>query len=168
MTRTRIVPATAAHLDAYLRAPAALADLLGSPLPDGWPEFPEAVPHTRAVLRAHPEQAAWWMYLFLDEDGRLVGSGGFAGPPADRTVEIGYEIAPAFRRRGHASAAVRALLALAARTGQVDHVVAHTLAADVRSAGVLRATGFAEVARVRDDEHGELVRWARDVTPTEA
>lgn len=168
MTPTRIVPASAADLAAYLRSPAALGEVLGSTVPDGWPEFPEAVPHTLDVLRAHPEQAAWWMYFFLDEAGRLVGSGGFAGPPVDRTVEIGYEIAPAFRRRGHATAAVHELVALASRTGEVDRVVAHTLAADDGSAGVLRAAGFAESGRILDDEHGEVVRWARGVHPATA
>ena len=68
------------------------------------------------------------MQFFLDPaTGRLLGSGGFAAPPAGRTVEIGYEIAPEFRGRGLGTAAARALVDRAVTTGAVDHVVAHTL-----------------------------------------
>lgn len=162
MAHVRLIPATPTHLAAYLRDPQELADLLGSPVPDGWPEFPEAVPFTRDVLEQHPEQAAWWMHFFVDDaTGRLVGSGGFSGPPQDRTVEIGYEIAPAHRRRGLASAAAEALVEQARRSGEVDVVVAHTLAADERSVGVLRRCGFTESGRLTDPDEGEVVRWAR-------
>ncbi|WP_309133488.1 GNAT family protein [Cellulomonas sp.] len=164
MARVRLLTATASHLSALLRSPQDLSALLGVPVPAGWPEFPEAVPATLRILTEHPGQAPWWMHLFLDADsGLLVGSGGFAGPPVDRTVEVGYEIAPEHRRCGFATAAVRALLAAAAASGEVDRVVAHTRDGDERSGGVLRAAGFAQVARVEHPEEGTLLRWERDV-----
>ncbi len=162
MALVRLIPTTPTHLAAYLRDPQELADLLGSPVPDGWPQFPEAVEFTRDVLERHPDQSEWWMHFFVDEaSSRLVGSGGFSGPPDDRTVEIGYEIAPDHRRQGFASAAAEALVAKARRTGDVDTVVAHTLAGDERSAGVLLRTGFTESERIADPEEGEVVRWIR-------
>lgn len=162
MTRIRLIPATPDHLTAFLRDPHELAALLGSALPDGWPEFPEAIPHTLDELQKNPDDADWWMHFFLDaETGALVGSGGFAGRPEDRCVEVGYEIAPSYRRQGYATAAANALIAKALASGEVESVIAHTLASDERSAGVLRATGFTEVAHVTHPDDGELVRWRR-------
>ncbi|MFC0680928.1 GNAT family N-acetyltransferase [Lysobacter korlensis] len=161
MAEVRLIEVTPAHLEALLRSRTALAEALDTPVPDGWPEFPEAIDFTLGVLQKHPEQHAWWMHFFLDaESGALVGSGGFAGPPVDRTVEIGYEIAPGFRRRGYASAAVRALVAKARRTGVVDRVIAHTLPADPASAGVLRIAGFEYAGEVADPEQGAVAEWA--------
>ena len=75
---------------------------MASPVPAGWPEFPESITFSIAKLKERPDEADWWMHLFLDPDGRLVGSGGFVGPPANGVAEIGYEIAPEFRGRGYA------------------------------------------------------------------
>src|SRR5688572_10880788 len=123
MSAVRLVEATPAHLQALLRSRADLAQQLGSPLPDGWPAFPEAIRFTLDALRKDPQQQSWWMHFFVDaETGRLVGSGGFAGPPTGGTVEIGYEIAPEFRRRGFASAAAGALVEKARQSGLVDRV----------------------------------------------
>ena len=164
MALVRIIPATSAHVVAFLRDPQDLSALLGSPVPQGWPEFPEAFPHTLHRLEAHPDEADWWMHFFCDaRTGVLVGSGGFAGKPAHRQVEIGYEVAPAFRRRGYATAAVNALIAKAVLSGEVDHIVAHTLAGDQRSAGVLRATDFSETGHTTHPDDGDLVRWLRQV-----
>ena len=161
MPRIRLVPATPTHLAAYLRDPAELAALLHSPIPEGWPQFPESVPFTLDTLTARPDEARWWMHFFIeDATGLFVGSGGYAGPPEHRSVELGYEIAPAFRRRGFASAAVSELVASAFASGEVDSVVAHTLPDDPASAGVLRAGGFTRVGTVPHPEEGEVWRWA--------
>ena len=67
---------------------------MGSPAPDGWPEFPEAIGFTLDHLQSAPAaDHAWSMQFFVDPaTARLLGSGGFAGRPVDRVVEIGYEI----------------------------------------------------------------------------
>ncbi|MCS5719738.1 GNAT family N-acetyltransferase [Herbiconiux sp. CPCC 205763] len=164
MARVRLVPATTLHLAAFLRDPHELSTQLGCAIPVGWPEFPEAIPHTLAVLESRPEEAGWWMHFFLDaESGVLVGSGGFAGPPVDGQVEIGYEIAPEHRRQGYATAAVLALIDRAISSGEVDRMLAHTLATDVRSPGVLRASGFTATGRRADPDDGELTVWQRSV-----
>jgi RimJ/RimL family protein N-acetyltransferase len=161
MASVRLLPVTLEHLDAYRNEPSKLGVLLTSSIPDGWPEFPEAMDFTAEKLRAHPEQGEWWMHLFLDaESGALVGSGGFVGPPTERTVEVGYEIAPSFRGLGYGSAAAGALRDKAVGTGEVDTVVAHTLAGESPSTGVLRALGFERVATLTDPEEGEVWRWS--------
>lgn len=164
--RIRLVPATARLLLALRDDPGTFADALGSPVPAGWPEFPEAI--EAALRHAHDASAAaapWSMHFFVDEgSGRLVGSGGFTGPPAgppgERTVEIGYEVAPAFRGRGLGVAAARALIEHALATGEVDRVVAHTLPGPNPSTGVLASLGFAHTGEREDPQVGAVWAWA--------
>ena len=68
----------------------------------------------------------------------LVGSGGYKGPPVSREVEIGYEIAPGYRRKGYATAATLLMTQHAFETGLVDAVVAHTVAEENASTRVLQ------------------------------
>ncbi|WP_432565176.1 GNAT family N-acetyltransferase [Kineococcus sp. SYSU DK003] len=160
------MPATIEHLRALERRRAALAQMLSSPLPEGWPAFPEAVPFTREQLQQHPEQLGWWMHFFRETGtGLLVGSGGFDGPPRRRTVEIGYEIAPAFRGRRLGTAAAAALVQKARVSGVVDTVVARTLAEENASSRVLAALGFQRTGEEEEEEeedpgNGAVWRWA--------
>jgi RimJ/RimL family protein N-acetyltransferase len=136
-------------------------ELIGSPVPDGWPEFPEAIASSLQHSQNTPEgDRSWSMHFFIDDlTGRLLGSGGFAAPPVDRTVEIGYEIAPEFRGKGFGTAAARALVRLAIASGEVDHVVAHTLPGPNPSTGVLISLDFAHVADQPDPEVGVVWEW---------
>lgn len=157
----RLLPATIPLLDALLGDRALFGELIGSPAPEGWPEFSEAIPYTREHLeKATEADRRWSMRFFVDgATGLLVGSGGFAGPPAERTVEIGYELAPRFRGRGLGSAAARAMVAEAEASGEVDHVLAHTLPGPNPSTGVLVALGFAHIGTGNDPEVGEVWEW---------
>ena len=159
--KVRLVPATVASLTALSQDRVLFGELIDSPVPDGWPEFPEAIVFTLAYLQNTSEaDRSWSMQFFFDhETGRLLGSGGFAAPPVDRAVEIGYEIAPEFRGSGFGAAAARALVELAVASGEVDHVVAHTLAAPNASTGVLVSLGFGHVADQQDPEVGPVWEW---------
>ena len=97
--QVRLVPATVPLLTALNEDRTQFGELIGSPAPDGWPEFPEAIGFTLEHLRTASEaDRPWSMQFFVDQaTGQLVGSGGFAAPPVERTVEIGYEVAPEFR-----------------------------------------------------------------------
>ena len=100
------------------------------------------------------------MQFFVDPtNGRLLGSGGFAAPPVARTVEIGYEVAPEFRGRGIGVAAARALVERAVASGEVDHVIAHTLPGPNPSTGVLVSLGFEHVDDQEDPEVGAVWEW---------
>lgn len=163
MTEVVLVPATVELLDALVHESRAFEAAIGSAVPAGWPEFPEAVRFSRDRLAAHPDEAGWWMHFFIDPSGPagpvLIGSGGFTGPPQDRVVEIGYEVAPAFRGRGLGTAAAAALVRRAVDSGEVDAVVAHTLVGENPSTLVLARLGFTHVAEVPDPEQGAVWRW---------
>ncbi|HET6680746.1 MAG TPA: GNAT family N-acetyltransferase [Gemmatimonadaceae bacterium] len=109
--RLRLVPATAASLNAAIEGASPLERVLGARVPGTWPpEFldREALEYTRTRLEAGPEAAAWWMYFVLlrgasaphgsahrmngtaatgeaNDPGAvpstLIGSAGYKGPP---------------------------------------------------------------------------------------
>ena len=74
-------------------------------------------------------------------------------------VEIGYEIAPAYRGRGLATAAARALVAKAFGEGGAHTVIAHTAEQEGPSASLLARLEFRCLGQVFDAEDGTLVRW---------
>jgi len=159
--QVRLVPATVPLLNALSEDRALFRELVGSPVPDGWPEFPEAIGFTLEHLRNAPAaDHAWSMQFFVDAaTGDLLGSGGFSARPADRAVEIGYEVAPEFRGRGFGTAAARALVEHAVASGEVDHVIAHSLPGPNASTGVLVSLGFEHVADQEDPEVGTVWEW---------
>ena len=78
--QVQLVPATVPLLRALNQDRALFGELIGSPVPDGWPEFPEAISFTLQQLQNSPEtDHAWSMQFFVGSaTGRLLGSGGFA------------------------------------------------------------------------------------------
>ncbi len=156
--RLEFRPVTRAHLAALATGRDALARALGLELPAGWPTFPEAF-SPQFFLELPPAPLHWSGYLFLGERS-LVGNGGFKGPPNEQgEVELGYEIAPAFRRQGFATEATLALVTAAFSVPGVTSVCAHTLANDQASAGVLAKAGMHRAGRSSDPEVGEVWRW---------
>ncbi len=156
-----LVPATVPLLNALNDDPDQFAELIGSPVPDAWPEFPEAIGFTLANLQNAPEADRFWtMHFFVEHaTGRVVGSGGFAAPPVERTVEIGYEVAPEFRGQRFGVTAARALVDHALASGEVDHVIAHTLPGPNPSTGVLVSLGFEHVDDQEDPDVGTVWEW---------
>jgi ribosomal-protein-alanine N-acetyltransferase len=156
----RLVTPDLALLDAALAGRQALADALGCQVAEGWEVFPGALRATREAAVAHPDSWRWGTRLFvLDEPETVVGWGGFKGPPRDGAVELGYAIAPAWERRGLATAAVAELLREAFATPQVETVFAHTQAKPGASARVLEKSGFVNDGEVPDDELGKAWRF---------
>ena len=97
------------------------------------------------------DTSPWWVFGVV-VDGRVVGDAGFHGPPAGSRpveVEIGYQVVPAFRRRGVATRACALLLAHSWCHG------AEVVRADVEpdnpfragSLAVLHANGFTPTER---------------------
>ena len=160
--QVRLRAATVPLLNALRDDRTVFGELIGSPAPDGWPEFPEAIDFTLTYLRdASDADRAWSMQFFVDHaNGLLVGSGGFAAPPVDRTVEIGYEVAPEFRGHGFGTAAARALVECAVASGDIDHVIANTLPGPNPSTGVLLSLGFEHTDNQTDPEVGTVWRWS--------
>lgn len=157
----RVEPATVEMLEALVEGDDVFEARFATPVIDGWAGFPEAVPHALAGARENPDQS-WGTHLFFDDDGALVGFGGWKGAPVDRAVELGYAVAPARQGRGIATAVVAELVARAAAAG-VATVVAHTLAETNASTAVLERSGFTRTAAPVDPDEGPVWRWERSL-----
>ena len=112
-------------------------------------------------ISSHPDEKNWWGYLpILKEENMLIGSGGYHGKPTeDGNVEIGYEIAPAYRNRGLATEMARALINHAFRNKQIYAALAHTLAEENASVKVLKNCGMKLIGELDDPEEGKLWKW---------
>ncbi len=162
----RVEPARLEWLDALSDSDATFTERFGADVAPGWIGFPEALAHARRAAEAH-DVDPWGSHLIFDDDGTLVGFGGFKGPPVGGEVEIGYAVAPSRRGRGVATAAAGAMVDRARDAG-VGRVVAHTLPEAGASTAVLARCGFVHVSSGADpdgDVSGDVWRWELPLDP---
>ena len=138
-----------------------------SPVPlSAWLSGPEC--RSTWVRRAKqvavtPEDVAWVTGVVL-ADGVPVGRAGFhAAPDPEGTVEVGYAIDPDHRRRGHAQAALAAMLDRAREADDVRRVLASVGPWNAHSLQMVRARGFVVIGEEMDDEDGLELVHALDV-----
>lgn len=114
-----------------------------------------------AQIRASADAAIWVTRVIVDaQTGAIVGRAGFHGPPdEDGMIEVGYSIDPLCRRRGHARAALKIMLDVAAGDARVKVVRASISPTNVASMGVVAKYGFEEVGEQWDDEDGLEKIW---------
>ncbi len=100
--------------------------------------------------------------LYLLDGARVVGSGGVKAPPLDDgEVEIGYGVAPAWRGRGLATEAARALTSEALAQG-ARRVSAFTTPANTASWRLLQRIGYVRDGETIDPDDGLVWRWVRE------
>jgi RimJ/RimL family protein N-acetyltransferase len=117
-----------------------------------------------AALRAATATDSWThgYWLVTRADNRVVGTGGFKGPPDSAgMVEIAYAIVPECEGQGYATEAATALLSIASASSKVTLVRAHTLPTANASTQVLAKCGFEMVGDVVDPDDGPVWRWER-------
>lgn len=110
------------------------------------------------MIHADPAVAPWLARAVYGRPVEaVVGRCGFHGPPDARgMVEIGYAIAPEYRRRGYARAAVGQLLTYAAEHG-ARTVRASVSVKNIASLTVIRGNGFQHVAEQWTEDGRELI-----------
>ncbi len=150
-------PATLPWLEALAAGDEEFARRFAIPVVPGWAPFPEAIPLALEAAR-QGAPPAWGTHLFFDDDGALVGFGGWKGVPVDGVAELGYAVAPERRGRGVATATVRKLV-VRGRAAGLRVVVAHTLPEVSASTTVLRRCGFVHVGEVVVPGEGQVWRW---------
>ncbi|GAA0246274.1 hypothetical protein GCM10009527_048710 [Actinomadura nitritigenes] len=114
-------------------------------------------------LERSPEDAAWIVRAAVAEpEGAVVGHTGFhSAPDENGTVEISYSVAPAHRRRGHATAMLAALLARAAAEPSVRTVRATISPDNAASLATLAGNGFRHVGEQWDERDGRELIFER-------
>lgn len=139
-----------------------LANKLNVTVQDGWTEFgTEALQYSLDRLSENKEEGGWWTYFPVHKlDNKLIGSGGYKGQPTtEGTVEIGYEISPAYRMKGLATEMALALIENAKKDKRVKSIIAHTLGHENPSTTVLQKCGFTKVQEINDPEDGLIWKW---------
>jgi len=135
----------------------------GLTLPPGGIDAPEVIRLVHGIAQAvyaGHDRGAWMMV----ENGEVVGLCSYKAPPDDDgAVEIGYGVAPARRRQGHATRAVAGMLAIAREDPKVKVVLAVTTVDNTASQHCLIANGFVEVDRTDDPEDGPVILWVREL-----
>jgi [ribosomal protein S5]-alanine N-acetyltransferase len=139
-----------------------LADYLQLKVPKPWTEFGDpAFRWTIEHLKKHPHDTQWLTYLpVLKAENTLVGSCGYMGPPDENgMVEIGYEVAQDYRKRGIATQMAMALIDNALQHPNILVVQAHTLAEDNASVKILKKCGMVFVEELESPEDGLVWKW---------
>jgi ribosomal-protein-alanine N-acetyltransferase len=96
-------------------------------------------------------------------DKKLIGACGFKGEPdLEGMVELGYEIASAYRGRGLATEAAQGLLNYAFGHDGVRRVTATTLAEENASTRLLRRLNFTFTGEETDLEDGKIWTWCKN------
>lgn len=156
--RLKLIAADRELLTADLAGIADLCVALDVARPSEWPpegsEYDEGAVRffLRMISRGVEQAAGWFTWYAILRGGdanaaRLVGNGGFFGPPDDQgSVEIGYSVCKGSRGAGIATEIVAALLAYAWCKNTVKRVVARTRPDNTPSIGALRRNGFYEIA----------------------
>lgn len=122
----------------------------------------ESMAQTRGRLADRPHETGWHAWVFImrwadDAPGRLVGKGGFYGPPdGDGRVEIGYSMLPSFREQGLATEAVQALAGWAFTQADAKEIRARTPLSGTASRRVLEKSGFEFSGEETDPEAGAV------------
>ena len=167
--RLRLTPWTPAQLLAMLESVERFESEAGLRLADGLRDLfvsGEVSPAWVEQLRAAPGPDPWTLgfAVVLRDDGPVIGSAGFKGPPGeDGSAEIAYGIAPGYQGKGFATEAARALVAFALERVDVTSMRAHTMPENGASGRVLANCGFQHIGEVTDPDDGLVWRWERVV-----
>jgi ribosomal-protein-alanine N-acetyltransferase len=143
--RLTLVALTPELARAALEDGAKLGRMLGGRVPVTWPgaDFVRMLPRIaqgseRAASGAEPTRL-----IVHTADRVLIGESGFHGPPDQLgTVEVGYSIVPAYRGRGFASEATRALIDQAFTRPDICRITAACLDDNAASLKVLKSLGM--------------------------
>lgn len=156
-----IVPCSVEHIEKLIEGADAFQAAYDFQVVDGYLPFEGALQYSLNMMQSSQIWHPWLPYLFFFHPERiLVGIGGFKSVPnSQRTVEIGYSVAPSYQSRGFATYGVCQLIEIAFASKLVDCVCAHTLAEPNASTRVLEKCGMSKVSEVIDPEDGRVWRW---------
>lgn len=160
--RLKLINCNLQILNVIFEGNQALANALQISVSDNWATFGEQpFRYTDNKLKDFPEDAIWWTYLILHKkNNTLIGSCGYKGKPDENgMIELGYEIKVAYRNKGLATEAAKALIENAFKNENVKIASAHTLAEENASVKVLRKCGLQFVDEIFDKEDGNLWFW---------
>lgn len=154
-----LLPAEDAHFACLLAGdqPEPHITLSGTPIAD--PEVLAMLAGLAATIAKEFRPAAWMIVA----ERELVGLLSLTAVRDGGALQIGYGVAPGSQGRGHASAAVAALLEWARGDDRVQEVIAETRTDNIASQRVLERNGFFATGERLDEEDGLLFCWRAEV-----
>lgn len=100
-----------------------------------------------------------WIGYYVEDNGHLVGSAGFKGPPINGTVEIAYGTNEKYRNQGIGTKICKLLVDLSLKTDPSLRITARTFSEANYSTKILQHNHFICVGIVNDPEDGEVWEW---------
>jgi ribosomal-protein-alanine N-acetyltransferase len=159
--RLRLINADPSICEAIVRGDDVIAKHLQVVVANPWTEFGIApFQYTLSKIYDDPTASIWWSWLPVHmEDNTLIGNSGYKGPAVDGVIEIGYEVAEAYRGKGFATEIAKALIDRAFSFPEIHTVQAHTLAEENASVRVLKKCGFVFIEEIQDPDDGKIWKW---------
>ncbi len=100
-----------------------------------------------------------WVGYLAEEETRIVGGCGFAGPPVNGEAEIAYFTLPGNENKGIATRMATELMRIARQTSGSEIFIAHTLPFEGPSTSVLKKLGFECLGIIDHPEDGQIWKW---------
>ncbi|MBK9735507.1 MAG: GNAT family N-acetyltransferase [Saprospiraceae bacterium] len=98
-------------------------------------------------------------WIFVMNEGQVVGSCGYTGQPKDGKVEIAYWTFKRFENKGIASFSCKALISIAQQFDPTITITAKTAPEYNASTKILQQNGFIFTGVVQDHEIGDAWLW---------
>jgi ribosomal-protein-alanine N-acetyltransferase len=155
--RLTLIPFSRELIQMTMRDKAEIGRALDAHVPEEWPgpDLEEILPFLDDALDEQAERGHWITIILHTADRTLIGSAGFKDLPDEfGTVELGYGLVPAYRGRGYATEAARALIDWAFAHPAVRRATAECLRDNDASIRVLERLGMRRVGR-----DGDLLQW---------
>ena len=160
--RLDLIPLSPAVLRAALEVDRnKIGRLLGASVPQSWEIRRGAFELWLRQLEANPALQPWLARgMVLRSEGQLIGDIGCHSAPlsasasAPKTVELGYSVMEAWRRRGFAQEAIEALIQWACTQHQVQRFVLSISPENQASQALATKLSFRKIGSKIDEEDG--------------
>ena len=100
-----------------------------------------------------------WIGYYVEQDGDLVGSAGFKGPPVNGIVELAYGTDEKYRNKGIGTKICKLLVDLSLKTDPLVKITARTFSESNYSTRILQKNKFICIGTANDPEDGEVWEW---------
>ena len=155
--RLKLLPFTLELKKATLAERATLAEMLEVEIPDAWPgaDLLDALPFFIEVMEKDPAGLVWDGVIIHKAEQIAIGGIGFHGGPDEAgTVEIGYNIIPAYEGQGYATEMARRVIDWAFHTPNIQVITAECLDDNIGSIRVLEKVGMRRLT-----PEGNMLKW---------
>lgn len=147
--RLRLIPCTEQVARAATSRRRQAEALLALRVHADWPgpDVRSYLPHYARQLSVDPSRLGWGIWLIVQRAERMViGDVGFKGKPdSTGTVDLGYGLVPAYRRRGYGYEAAATLRDWAFTQPNVRRMTADCLPDNIGSARILQKLGMKQI-----------------------